>query len=71
LADLRAFSSPYLVQRLGLSLAQKPAGEPTRRLSPKTINRILAAVSSFYEFTIIAGLYPDTASEYEWNRKLG
>jgi integrase/recombinase XerD len=60
LADLRAFSSPYLVQRLGLSLAQKPAGEPTRRLSPKTINRILAAVSSFYEFTIIAGLYSDT-----------
>ena len=59
LAYLRAVSSPYAVQRLGLSLAERQAGQSTRRLSSKTINRILAAVSSFYEFTIIAGLYPD------------
>jgi integrase len=31
---------------------------PARFLAAKTINRILAAVSSFYEYTIVAGLFP-------------
>jgi integrase/recombinase XerD len=47
------------VQRLGLSLATTQRGKPARHLAPKTINRILAAVSSFYEYTIVAGVYRD------------
>jgi integrase len=60
LAFLRAFSSTHPVQRLGLSLATTQRGQPARHLAPKTINRILAAVSSFYEYTIVAGIYPAT-----------
>jgi integrase/recombinase XerD len=59
LASLRAFSSTHPVQRLGLGLATTQRGQPARHLAPKTINRILAAVSSFYEYTIVAGLYRD------------
>jgi integrase/recombinase XerD len=47
------------VQRLGLGLATMQRGQLARHLAPKTINRILAAVSSFYEYTIVAGLYRD------------
>jgi integrase len=59
LASLRAFSSTHPVQRLGLGLATTQRGQPARHLAPKTINRILAAVSSFYEYTIVAGVYRD------------
>jgi integrase/recombinase XerD len=57
LASLRAFSSTHPAQRLGLGLAITQRGQPARHLAPKTINRILAAVSSFYAYTIVAGLY--------------
>jgi integrase len=59
LASLRAFSSTHLVQRLGLGVATTQRGQPARHLAPKTINRILAAVSSFYAYTIVAGVYRD------------
>jgi integrase len=59
LAYLRSFASSHPVQRLGLALATTNQGRPSRRLSPKTINRILAAVSSFYEYTIVAGWYQE------------
>jgi integrase len=58
LAYLRTLFSPHPVQRSGLALATTEHGQPVRRLAPKTINRILAAVSSFYEYTILAGLFP-------------
>ena len=56
LTSLRAFSSPHPVQRLGLSLATTPRGQPARPLAPKTIKRSLAAVSSCYEDTMVAGV---------------
>ncbi len=53
---LRTLSSHRPAQRLGLSLCAVEANaQPARRLSPTTINRILAAVSSFYEYLILAG----------------
>jgi integrase len=58
LAYLRTCSSPHPVQRFGLTLATIQHGQPARYLAAKTINRILAAVSSFYEYTIVAGLFP-------------
>jgi integrase/recombinase XerD len=58
LAYLRTCSSPHPVQRFGLTLATMQHGQPARSLAAKTINRILAAVSSFYEYTIMAGLFP-------------
>jgi integrase len=58
LAYLRTRSSPHPVQRLGLTLATTQHGKPARHLAAKTINRILAAVSSFYEYAIVAGLFP-------------
>ena len=60
LAYLRTRSSPHPVQRFGLTLATTQQGRPARYLAAKTINRILAAVSSFYEYTIVAGLFPAT-----------
>jgi integrase len=52
LAYLRAVVSTGPAQRLGLSVA----GRSGRRLSPASVNRALAAVSSFYEFVILGGL---------------
>jgi len=52
---LRRTPSQRPVQRLGLTLATVADGEPATHLAPPTINRILAAVSSFYEYTILAG----------------
>lgn len=49
-------------QRLGLVLSTKtPEGSSTTRLSPATLNRIFAAVSSFYEYLILSGQF--TAQE--------
>jgi len=46
------------VQRLGLVLATTTGeGSSATRLSPATINRIFAAVSSFYEYLILSGSY--------------
>ena len=57
LAYLRTLPSAHLVQRLGLTLAATQHGRPARYLAPKTINRILAAVSSFYDYMITAGQF--------------
>jgi integrase len=43
------------VQRLGLTLVTLADGEPATCLSAPTINRILAAVSSFYEYAMVSG----------------
>jgi len=58
LAYLRTLPSAHLVQRLGLTLTTTQDGSPARLLAPKTINRILAAVSSFYDYMITAGQFP-------------
>jgi integrase len=59
LAYLRTCPSAHLVQRLGLTLTTTTHdGSPARYLAPKTINRILAAVSSFYDYMITAGRFP-------------
>jgi len=43
-------------QRVGLVLCTTtPDGHSTTRLSPPTINRVFAAVSTFYEYLIISG----------------
>jgi integrase len=55
---LRGVPSRRPAQRLGLTLCTSDAGQPARRLAATTINRILAAVSSFYEYLIIAGRLP-------------
>jgi len=57
LAYLRTLPSAHLVQRLGLTLTTTHDGSPARLLAPKTINRILAAVSSFYDYMITAGQF--------------
>jgi integrase len=45
-------------RRLGLVLSTTTSeGNSTTRLSPTTINRILAAVSSFYEYLILSGQF--------------
>ena len=60
LAYLRTLPSAHLVQRLGLTLTTTQHGRPVRSLAPKTINRILAAVSSFYDYMITAGQFHHT-----------
>ena len=45
-------------QRLALVLCTTDQGNPATRLSPATINRIFAAVSSFYEFLIVSDQFP-------------
>jgi integrase len=53
---LRSVPSRGSAQRLSPSLVVTNAeGEMGRRLSPATINRALAAVSSFYEYLILSG----------------
>jgi integrase len=51
---LRKFQSRGHTRSLGPVLATD-RGQTVRRLSPTTINRMLAAVSSFYEYLIISG----------------
>lgn len=51
---LRTCSSRRKIQRLGLALCVVNKGSNATRLSATTINRIFAAVSSFYEYLIIS-----------------
>lgn len=55
LAYLRTIPNRKQVQRLGLVLCTTEAGQPATHLSASSINRILAAVSSFYEYLILSG----------------
>ena len=52
---LRTVPNRRPVQQLSLTLATVVDGKPATRLAPPTINRILAAVSSFYDYVIVAG----------------
>jgi len=55
---LTAMSHQKPIQRLGLVLSTTTNdGSSTTRLSPATINRIFAAVSSFYEYLILSGQF--------------
>ena len=56
LEHLRSVSNRRPRQRLTLAVANLDAAGPGTRLAPATVNRILAAVSSFYEYAILAGL---------------
>lgn len=57
---LSRLPSQKQVQRLGLVLSTTTAeGSSATRLSPATINRIFAAVSSFYEYLILSGQYTE------------
>jgi site-specific recombinase XerD len=53
---LRGLPSHIQAQRLGPVLCTTDQGRSATRLSPATINRILATVSSFYEYLIVADL---------------
>jgi integrase len=64
LEALRTTPSRRPAQRLGLTVATSTEGRPARRLAPATINRVLVAVSSFYEYAILAGVW-DRASPIE------
>jgi integrase len=55
LAYLRALPNRKQVQRLSLVLCTTEAAQSATRLSASSINRILAAVSSFYEYLILSG----------------
>ncbi len=52
---LRSVPSRRPRQRMTLTVATVDAGGPGTRLAASTVNRILAAVSSFYEYTILSG----------------
>jgi integrase len=57
---LRAVPSRRPVQRLSPTLVREgEGGEPARQLSPATVNRTLAAVSSFYEYLVLSGRLED------------
>ncbi|MGX4694505.1 tyrosine-type recombinase/integrase [Streptomyces sp. JNUCC 63] len=53
---LRSVPSRRPRQRMTLTVATVDANGPGTRLAATTVNRILAAVSSFYEYAILAGL---------------
>jgi integrase len=55
LAYLRRLPSHGPARRLAPVLTTTDAGPATTYLAPATVNRILAAVSSFYEYLIVAG----------------
>src|SRR6266516_7798054 len=55
LAYLRAIPSRRQGSRLSIVLCTIEAGRSTTHLSAASINRILAAVSSFYEYLILSG----------------
>ena len=65
LEALRATPSRRPAQRLGLTVATQADGQPARRLAPATVNRVLAAVSSFYEYAILAGVWDRAESDRE------
>ena len=52
---LRTTPSRRRVQRVSLRFAPIADGKPAARLAPTTINRMLAAVSMFYEYVIVSG----------------
>lgn len=52
---LRSVPSRRPRQRMTLTVATVDAAGPGTRLAATTVNRILAAVSSFYEYTILSG----------------
>jgi integrase len=52
---LRNVASRRQAQRLRPVLMFADGEQPSRRLSPTSVNRILAAVSAFYEYLIVAG----------------
>lgn len=57
---LRSVPSRRPVQRLSPTLVSADeSGNPARQLSPATVNRILAAVSSFYEYLVLEGRLED------------
>src|SRR6266446_3358840 len=57
LNDLREVPSRKPVQRLGLALCTRENDQPALHLSSPTINRVLAAVASFYEYLILSGQF--------------
>jgi len=61
---LRALPSRRPRQRLSLTLTTRDTGGPATQLASTTVNRILAAVSSFYEYALLAGLL-ETANPIE------
>ncbi|MFY9809300.1 MAG: hypothetical protein WCC38_17715 [Pseudonocardiaceae bacterium] len=54
---LRSVPSRRPCQRMTLTVAMIGAEGPATKLAPTTVNRILAAVSSFYEYAIMSGEY--------------
>jgi hypothetical protein len=60
LGFLRRLPSRRPAQRLGLTVIVGGEDGPGRLLSPATVNRILAAVSSFYDWAVIAEETPAT-----------
>ncbi|HEX2809929.1 MAG TPA: site-specific integrase [Kineosporiaceae bacterium] len=52
---LRAVPSRRPRQRMTLTVATLDADGPATKLAGTTVNRVLAAVSSFYEYLILAG----------------
>jgi integrase len=54
---LRSVPSSRPRQRMTLAVVVDGDGGPATKLAASTVNRILAAVSSFYEYVILAGLF--------------
>jgi site-specific recombinase XerD len=54
---LRSVPSRRPRQRMTLTVAMVDVDGPATKLAATTVNRILAAVSSFYEYAIMAGLF--------------
>lgn len=54
---LRSIPSRRPRQRMVLTVAMIDAKGPATKLAATTVNRVLAAVSSFYEYAIMAGQY--------------
>ncbi|MEU7642525.1 tyrosine-type recombinase/integrase [Streptomyces sp. NPDC039016] len=57
LAFLRRVPSRRPAQRLGLTVVVGGSGTPGSLLAPATVNRILAAISSFYDWAVVAEEY--------------